>query len=232
MVSVTRYATDNPTYKGPLLDYNITGKSGLQWKSASHMPHDDWWREDLKQYEKQKEREAKYGAIDQKYGVNTPASTGITSDNTSANPDYSYSDGASNFTPQDYWSLAKDLSQSRLNDSLTLMDASSGYRMKEADQDTTNTDFLNRQSTEYQKDAYSSKVTDDMRRDNQQYGFQTALDQLKYDQESKIQQAGFTQDQTMFNMQAEAERRSKEGNRRAASNLYNTSGKSPFWGGY
>jgi hypothetical protein len=71
-----------------------------------------------------------------------------------------------------------------------------------------------------------------MRKGEQQYGFQEALDNLKYGQESKMQAAGFQQDQTMFDRQKEAERMSKESNRRAATNLYNTSGRSPFMGGY
>lgn len=208
--------------------YNLyIGRGGntLQTKNNAE-PDAAWWEKDLNDYAANKARNAQYDAIDKQY------TTGITSDGTSANPNYSYSSGASDFTPEDYWSLAKDLSQTRLNDSLTLMDYSSGYRMKEADQNTTNTDFLNRQSSEYGKDSYSSKVTDDMRRDNQQYGFQSALDGLKYDQESKVQQAGFNQDQTMLNLQDQAAQRTREGNRKAASNLYNTSGKSPFYGGY
>lgn len=213
--------------------------------------------EQLREYEEQLKLDAKKKQLDAKYNppaqpapVSSPVNT--TGDWTNSNPNYDY--GTDLKTNEDYYTLAKDLSSKYLQDTLTLMDASSQYRSQEADQNTRNTDKLSRrqsyydtrqytskttddmrrdeQAANYEMRNYSSKTTDDMRRDGQQQDFQKMLDKLRYDQESKMQDAQFQQDEEMFNLADQAKAREKQMNRQAASNLYNTSGMSPFYGGY
>lgn len=213
-----------------------------------------WSAEDsLKAYEDSLKFDAQKKKLDQQYGVGgNSTSSGTTGDWNSSNP--AYSTGVTGLSSTDYMQMAKDMSNSYLQNSLTLMDASSGYRQVEADQNTKNTDKLSRrqsyydtkqytnkttddmrrdeQSANYEMRNYSSKTTDDMRRDGQQQDFQKMLDSLKYDQESKMQGAQFQQDEDMFTLADQAKMREKQMNRQAASNLYNTSGMSPFSGGY
>lgn len=224
--------------------------------TSSGVSSSEWSMEDsLKAYENSLKFEAEKKKLDQQYGIggnSASTSNKTTGDWNSSNP--SYSTGLAGLSSTDYMQMAKDMSNSYLQNSLTLMDASSGYRQIEADQNTRNTDKLSRrqsyydtkqytnkttddmrrdeQAANYEMRNYSAKTTDDMRRDGQQQDFQKMLDKLKYEQESKMQGAQFQQDEEMFNLADQAKMREKQMNRQAASNLYNTSGMSPFYGGY
>ena len=128
-------------------------------------------------------------------------------------------------------SQAKELSQLQLSNAKEMMGLSSGYRNQEygyragVDKDT-----YSHKSGE-DRLSYTAKTTDDMRVNQQQYGFQDALQRLKQTHELGMQEGQFKQQRSMFDAQQEADSRRRFNDRVAAANLYN-SNKSAFPGMY
>lgn len=155
---------------------------------------------------------------------NTTGTGDIDKDWTNANGNFS-------FNNDDLMKQAKELSQLQLSNAKEMMGLSAGFRNNEYGfRAGTDRDTYSHKAGE-DRTSYTAKTTDDMRVNNQQYGFQDALQRLKQTHELGMQEGQFKQQRSMFDAQQEADSRRKFNDRVASANLYNSS-RSAFPGMY
>lgn len=189
-------------------------------------PDEEYWQ--LRQ--KMDATAAKYG-----YGKANTAGSATASTNTTGtgdiDKDWTNSNSNFSYNNTDLMAQAKELSQLQLANAKDMMGLSAGYRNQEYGfRAGTDRDTYSHKAGE-DRTSYTAKTTDDMRVNNQQFGFQDALQRLKQTHELGMQEGQFKQQRSMFDAQQEADSRRKFNDRVAASNLYNTS-RSAFPGMY
>jgi len=212
----------------------FTGKWGEK-------PSDAWWETDLQEYGAKKAREAQYDAVDNKYLGVTPGAGGATA---GTGGDWNQSNGAFSFddAAQKMMQQAKDMSALQLENSKQMMGLSSGYRAAESAQNynqqmglDNNTGRLksaesaqnyNQQlgldnnTSRNSVNEYSSRTTNDMRRDGQQQTFQMKLQESNQGFQKSMQGNQFNQERTMFDKNTAAQTETINSARNAASNLF------------